>query len=105
MKNVCPFIEVFCTIFVLACIIARWLLPENKKLDKNEMSKLLLKFLNTGADIIDFFGYIDDPQITSDTIIIRLILSEKFLLIYNMKLGQLVLIIKSQKVKIINKNK
>ncbi len=81
MKNVCPFLELFVSIFIIFCIVGRWLYPTTKTIAKEDITELLLMFLNHGADIIDFFSYIDEEEIVKDFKLVCVILG--FLFFFN----------------------
>lgn len=63
LKNVCPFLEIFVSLLVLVSIIGRWFYPVRRTISKEDISELLILFLNHGADIVDFFSYIDEAEI------------------------------------------
>lgn len=74
LTNVCPFLELFVSIFIIFCIIGRWLYPTKKEIAKEDISELLLMFLNHGADMVDFFSYIDEEEIVKDFTVVCVIL-------------------------------
>lgn len=63
LKNVCPFLEIFVSLLVLISIIGRWFYPVRRNISKEDISELLILFLNHGADIVDLFSYIDEEEI------------------------------------------
>lgn len=77
MKNVCPYLEVFVSTLILSQIVGRWLYPTKKKIGKEDISELLLMLLNHGADIVDFFSYIDEQNISKDYGTVIIILSKE----------------------------
>ena len=48
----------FHQILILAIVLGRWILPKGK-INQDELSQLLLIFIGTGADIVEFVRFID----------------------------------------------
>ena len=70
----CPFLELFVSTLVLFTIIGRWMYPTKNAIGKEDITEMLLMFLNHGADIVDFFSYVDEPEITKHYTTVMVIL-------------------------------
>ncbi len=64
----------FVSVLIIFLTVGRWFYPTTKDMSKKGTSELLFSFLNHGADIVDFFSYVDEPSISKDyqTVIIIL---------------------------------
>lgn len=58
---------------MLILIIGRWLLPKGD-LTRDQLSQLLLVYIGTAADIIEFFDSFKDPKIHGDQVLMYLTL-------------------------------
>jgi len=56
--------------------VGRWLYPTTKEIEKKETTELLFLFLNHGADIVDFFSYVDEPNIAKNYQTVLIILGK-----------------------------
>ena len=61
-------------LLMLVLIIGRWLLPKGS-LTREQLSQLLLVYIGTAADIIEFFDGFKDDKIARNQILVFLILS------------------------------
>jgi hypothetical protein len=59
---------------MLVLIIGRWLLPKGD-LTRDQLSQLLLVYIGTAADIIEFFDSFKDKKIADEPILVYLTLS------------------------------
>lgn len=58
---------------MLILIVGRWLLPKGD-LTRDQLSQLLLVYIGTAADIIEFFDSFKDKKIASDPLLVYLTL-------------------------------
>lgn len=58
---------------MLILIVGRWLLPKGD-LTRDQLSQLLLVYIGTAADIIEFFDSFKDPKIAGDPLLMYLTL-------------------------------
>lgn len=58
---------------MLILIVGRWLLPKGD-LTRDQLSQLLLVYIGTAADIIEFFDSFKDPKIAADLLLVFLTL-------------------------------
>lgn len=61
--ELCNLLEIIVDVFILTCILTRWLLPTKKKFKREALMSLLLSFITNGTDIIEFFTYVDEERI------------------------------------------
>lgn len=77
LKNVCPFLEVFVSLLILVTIVSRWLYPV-RNINKEDLTELLILFLNHGADNVDFFSYIDEAEIIEHYPTVLTVMGKKY---------------------------
>lgn len=73
--ELCELLEIFVDVFILTCILSRWVFPMKTKFRREALLSLLLSFITNGTDIIEFFTYVDEERIFSNRAIIIVILS------------------------------
>ena len=59
---------------MLILIIGRWMLPKGD-LTRDQLSQLLLVYIGTAADIIEFFDSIKDEKVNTNKLFCLLVLS------------------------------
>ncbi|XP_044019241.1 transmembrane protein 26-like [Aphidius gifuensis] len=67
-------IDIIGQALMLILILGRWLLPKGQ-LTRDELSQLLLVYIGTSADIIEFFGSTRAPPISTDKNLVLLVMS------------------------------
>lgn len=67
-------IDIIGQALMLILILGRWLLPKGE-LTRDELSQLLLVYIGTSADIIEFFGSTRAPPISTDHNLVLLVMS------------------------------
>lgn len=58
---------------MLVLIVGRWMLPKGD-LTRDQLSQLLLVYIGTAADIIEFFDSFKEPSISSEFVLVYLTL-------------------------------
>lgn len=75
--DMCSFLEIMVSIFLITCVLARWILPIKIKLRRDDLSALLISFMINGTDITKFLAYLDENYIIVDLTFVYLILGKK----------------------------
>jgi hypothetical protein len=55
--SVCIILDTAIVTFLICCLLARWLLPMSKRMDREAIFNQISRFMSTAADIIDIADY------------------------------------------------
>ena len=57
-------------------VICTWFLPHHKSVSQNDLSTILISYIQAGTDIADFFSNINEENVKFEPVLVNAIISK-----------------------------